>query len=78
MLLLIPCLFAIFVNPVSLAVVWFAMLVGLLAMFVGPLPLNPPGRTRMAMRESPKPRGKAKPPVATRTTKKTCRNPRAR
>jgi hypothetical protein len=64
-LLLVPALFAAFVNPFSLAVTWFAILVGLLAMFVGPLPLNPPQEQdgdEDEEEEMPKPKGKVKPP----------------
>jgi predicted small lipoprotein YifL len=65
-LLLIPVLGAAFINPISLAVTWFAAFIALGCFFIGPLPLNPPADKNAEdeedeeEEEKPKPMPKAK------------------
>ena len=44
-LLLVPPLFAAWLNPLALAVMWVQMFAGLLSMFVSPLPINAPSKS---------------------------------
>lgn len=74
-LLLIPVLGAAFMNPISLVVTWFQLLVSLGCFFIGPLPINPPGeketddeaeddeeeKPKPKPKPMPKPKAKAKP-----------------
>lgn len=63
-LLVISVLGAAFMNPISLAVTWLQLLVGLCCFFIGPLPINPPAAKDAdeddEVEEKPKPKVKAK------------------